>query len=57
MEELGEVCDFVVDDLFVINVVIGLKVDARVRHKQDALYLHQWQNLLHMELVLELRQL
>ena len=57
MEELGEVCDFVVDDLFVINVVIGLKVDARVRHKQDALYLHQWQNLFHMELVLELRQL
>ena len=55
MEELCEVCYLVIYHLFVVQVVIGLEVDARVSHKQNAFYLDHWQNLLDMEFMLELR--
>ena len=57
MEKLSEVRYLVVDDLLVVQVVIWLEVDARVRYEEQPLDLNQWQNLLHMKLSLELGQL
>ena len=37
MEELGEVADFVIDDLLVVQVVVWLEVDARICHEKEPL--------------------
>ena len=57
MEELGEVRYLVIDDLFVVDVVVWLEVDAGISHEEKTLNLDQWQDLLHVELALELRHL
>lgn len=56
LEELCEVGNFVIDDLLVVDVVVGLEVDARVSHEQDALDLDQGKDLFDVELMLELGQ-
>ena len=56
LEKFCEICNLVVDHLLVIDVVVRLKVNSGVCDEKNALNLHQWKNLLHMELVLKLRQ-
>ena len=57
MEEFCEVANLVVNHLFVVQIMVGLKVNARIRHKQDAFDLNERQNLLYSELFLELGSL
>ena len=56
-EELSEVRNLVVDHLLVIDVVVGLEVDASVCHEEDSIDFDERQYLLHVELSLELCQL
>lgn len=41
MEELGEVRYLVIDDLFVVDVVVWLEVDAGISHEEESLDLDQ----------------
>lgn len=40
MEKLSEIGDLIVDDLLVVEVVIGLEVNAGICYKENTFYLN-----------------